>query len=377
MCCFWCVYKSMNCLRESQCPICRHQYYHFPTVCQMLHFLLLKIFSVAYKRRENQILEEEKKSGLYSPQFDPNTCESQAKFGHASIPSSSSIMNSAHNSCNVRTSECTKQSESFAHKEDESIINYEHSSDGKPNNIIETSMEGKNLLQEEFSLQQKISIVDVMCTTCNQLLFHPVVLNCGHVHCETCVIKIADEMLRCQVCQSPHPRGFPKVCLEFDHFLEEQFPIEYGQRKDATELRQIEVKGSLDDGNKGENIDRWSNLKSKVHIGIGCDYCGMFPILGDRYRCIECREKMGFDLCGDCYKSRSKLPGRFNQQHTSEHTFKHIQPNMVYNILMRLATGQLPSSSVDMDLLENLEITDRILLVDDDEDNQNDSEDSN
>jgi hypothetical protein len=56
ICCFWCVYKSMNCLRESQCPTCRHQYYHFPTVCQTLHFLLLKIYPVAYNRRINQTL---------------------------------------------------------------------------------------------------------------------------------------------------------------------------------------------------------------------------------------------------------------------------------------------------------------------------------
>ena len=49
-------------------------------------------------------------------------------------------------------------------------------------------------------------------------------------------------MLRCQVCQSPHPRGFPKVCLGLDHFLEELFPEEYEQRRDAVQLRQINVK---------------------------------------------------------------------------------------------------------------------------------------
>jgi hypothetical protein len=62
------------------------------------------------------------------------------------------------------------------------------------------------------------------------------------VYCETCVYKLADEMLRCQVCQSPHPRGFPKVCLEFDHFLEDQFPEEYARRRDAIELKDIKVK---------------------------------------------------------------------------------------------------------------------------------------
>lgn len=62
------------------------------------------------------------------------------------------------------------------------------------------------------------------------------------VYCETCVYKLADEMLRCEVCQSPHPRGFPKVCLEFSHFLEEQFAEEYARRSDAMELKEIKVK---------------------------------------------------------------------------------------------------------------------------------------
>lgn len=56
MCCFWCVHKSMSGVRESKCPTCRHQYYHFPTVCQLLHFLLLKLYPVAYNRRTNQTL---------------------------------------------------------------------------------------------------------------------------------------------------------------------------------------------------------------------------------------------------------------------------------------------------------------------------------
>lgn len=64
----------------------------------------------------------------------------------------------------------------------------------------------------------------------------------SQVYCETCVYKLADEMLRCQVCQIPHPRGFPKVCLEFDHFLEEQFPEEYAQRTDAIELKDVKLK---------------------------------------------------------------------------------------------------------------------------------------
>ena len=56
--CFWCVHRSMSGIGESRCPTCRHPYIHFPTICQMLHLLLLKLYPVAYKRRENQILGE-------------------------------------------------------------------------------------------------------------------------------------------------------------------------------------------------------------------------------------------------------------------------------------------------------------------------------
>ena len=53
----------------------------------------------------------------------------------------------------------------------------------------------------------------------------------------------------------------------------------------------------------------------------------MCPIIGERYKCIDCLEQIGFDLCEGCYNSSSKLPGRFNQQHKPDHKFKVVQPN--------------------------------------------------
>lgn len=35
------------------------------------------------------------------------------------------------------------------------------------------------------------------------------------------------------------------------------------------------LSGSLDNGNKGENVEWWSDPDSKVHIGVGCDFCGV------------------------------------------------------------------------------------------------------
>lgn len=40
---------------------------------------------------------------------------------------------------------------------------------------------------------------------------------------------------------------------------------------------------------------------------------------GKRYKCKDCKEKIGFDLFEACYSLTSKLPGRFNQQQTPDH----------------------------------------------------------
>lgn len=73
------------------------------------------------------------------------------------------------------TSECLEQSGSTANEGDEGTI----FSNREPD-IIGTPAKGKKMPQEELSVQRKLSVADVTCTMCKQLLFHPVVLNCGH-----------------------------------------------------------------------------------------------------------------------------------------------------------------------------------------------------
>lgn len=80
----------------------------------------------------------------------------------------------------------------------------------------------------------------------------------------------------------------------------------------------------------------------------------MCPIVGERYKCKDCKEKIGFDLCEGCYKSSSKLPGRFNQQHTPEHQFELIQPLQVRNVVLRL-----PPERFDEDGSSELEYGER------------------
>ena len=48
-----------------------------------------------------------------------------------------------------------------------------------------------------------------------------------------------------------------------------------------------------------------------LHILVICRY----PIVGKRWQCLECLERVGFDLCAACYERRADVVGRFNQHH--------------------------------------------------------------
>jgi Zinc finger, ZZ type len=58
-------------------------------------------------------------------------------------------------------------------------------------------------------------------------------------------------------------------------------------------------------------------LREYVHIGIGCDCCGAYPIRGKRFKCLDCPEAVGFDLCEACHRGSLVSYGRFNQRHVA------------------------------------------------------------
>ncbi|XP_009629471.1 E3 ubiquitin-protein ligase PRT1 [Nicotiana tomentosiformis] len=346
--CFWCIFKSMNTLMESNCPICRHPYHHFPSVCRLMHFLLVKLYPLDSARREKQVAEEEKEVGYFSPQFDDYLSESCGKTDLVldtasphSIPSQKcgSAGEGEHSSVVFPAISCSETKE-----------------DAKSKNL--------NFADEHTSASSKqVLITDLLCGICKLLLYRPVVLNCGHVYCENCVINPSDKLCRCPGCQLEHPNGYPNVCLVLEHFLEEQFPKLYAERKSASvdrSNRQIPATRDQDEAASCKSLPKFdlstwlTGGGPQVHFGVGCDYCGMYPIVGERYKCKDCKEKIGFDLCEGCYKSSSKLPGRFNQQHTPEHQFDLIQPLQVRNVVLRLQPERLEEDG-SIGLLEYIE----------------------
>ncbi|TMX03578.1 hypothetical protein EJD97_015692 [Solanum chilense] len=348
--CFWCIFKAMNTWRESNCPICRHPYHHFPSLCGLMHSLLLKLYPLASARRVKQVAEEEKEVGSCSPEFDDDLSEAGCKTDHVpdtasphsvSLQKCGSVGEGDHSSVDVSLDTVVPATSSS-----------EISKDAISKNL--------NFADEHTSASEKqMLMIDLLCGICKLLLCKPVVLNCGHVYCENCVIDPSDKLCRCPVCQLEHPNGFPNVCLILEHYLEEQFPKLYAERKRASVERsdcQIPSKRNRDEaaGCKsvpGFDLSTWlTGGGPQVHFGVGCDYCGMCPIVGERYKCKDCTEKIGFDLCEGCYKSSSKLPGRFNQQHTPEHQFELIQALHVRNVVLRVQPERLEGDNSDFQL---------------------------
>ncbi|CAK9141533.1 unnamed protein product [Ilex paraguariensis] len=81
--CFWCVFKAMDSWQESHCPVCREPYNHFPSICRLMHILLVKLYPIAYKRRKRQVLEGSKK-GAYISRIT-FSLETMVEEGRASI----------------------------------------------------------------------------------------------------------------------------------------------------------------------------------------------------------------------------------------------------------------------------------------------------
>ncbi|KAF2549724.1 hypothetical protein F2Q68_00034639 [Brassica cretica] len=110
--------------------------------------------------------------------------------------------------------------------------------------------------------------------------------------------------------------------------LEEFFPEKYSSRRSVIQktLANIQSYHKESTSSSDENNNNNNDL-SNVHVGIGCDSCGVYPIIGDRYSCKDCKEEVGYDLCKDCYETTSRVSGRFNQQHTSDHRLELDEVN--------------------------------------------------
>lgn len=84
----------------------------------------------------------------------------------------------------------------------------------------------------------------------------------------------------------------------------------------------------------------------RIHANVGCDGCDMMPIVGRRFKCLDCPESGGYDLCQNCHEggyclSRLSLDNCHGPQHRMEElTFSSpwvIQSLEVFKLLLCLS----------------------------------------
>lgn len=120
------------------------------------------------------IPEEEKEIGIFSPQFDGRQCEShgEGEFYQLGGPTYSSTIDFESNSWVDKGSTSDGISTNVRQLEshnDAAIVRKKSS--------YRNSNGTKSLACEE---KEEVLVADWLCAACKQLLFRPVVLNCGH-----------------------------------------------------------------------------------------------------------------------------------------------------------------------------------------------------
>ncbi|KAK9824211.1 hypothetical protein WJX72_008568 [[Myrmecia] bisecta] len=176
-----------------------------------------------------------------------------------------------------------------------------------------TSQDGQATFHEE----------EFLCSRpgCGRLLHNPVVLTCGH----TIVVRQTT------------------VCHQLSHLLQSLFPEAQQHRAQESSVRFRGLRALA-------QLTRDANTHF-THHGVGCDSCGVYPIVGRRYRCMDCQEKMGTDLCGPCMDRGLHVTGRFNQQHKPDHQMMLIKPRINELHILQAMNPELSMDSL-MYLLE-------------------------
>lgn len=118
--------------------------------------------------------EDERRYDFFSPQLD----------NHACGPLVDNECHHLNDSMQFSGIFCGSSSKTGSHENMEQLESVSvamNNGTSEQSSIEGITVAGKKLPPNELNHNCKqISIVDVLCTACKQLLIHPVVLNCGH-----------------------------------------------------------------------------------------------------------------------------------------------------------------------------------------------------
>uniref|UniRef100_A0A7S2HHZ9 ZZ-type domain-containing protein n=1 Tax=Alexandrium andersonii TaxID=327968 RepID=A0A7S2HHZ9_9DINO len=163
------------------------------------------------------------------------------------------------------------------------------------------------------------------CPVSDELVYEPCGLSSGSMVSAYCVPekgfkKDPDRLIACSL----HFQA-PKKCLALEAMVKTKFPKEYGQRANDLAKQGIQATGEHATGSYAQFPQ-----DEYIHWGLGCEGCGIWPIVGKAWYDADCPDKVGFHLCDQCYTfgyHRRVITGRFNQNHMPKNTMKEVQQN--------------------------------------------------
>lgn len=299
--CYWCLNKSMDMLGASSCPLCRGSFQHLPAPCVALSQHVKATFAEEYAAREAEvlILERDEYNATSPPLPDiagasPDFTCAQCGMLHA----------------RVRATVCGH----------------------------------------------------LLCKACSDVLLTPSAI-AANARCPKCASRLVSRPRLCGLvatlfgADSSEAASASSAASASEGAGASAAPVERatveGGVLAAATATATTAQGAAE--TVADEAESTAAVESFVHYGCGCDGCGSCPIVGRAYRCRDCPEAIGFDLCGACYDVRDSLTaGRFGQAHTAAHRFEerpcaqtwlHVvqaaHPNLSVNQIMQIANAAL------------------------------------
>ena len=343
--CYWCMHRAMDLLNETHhCPLCREEFTHFPAVCWPLQKYLTDTFWEMKQREEEVAKLEKEEYNAESPRApaalkskDQNRLEALLEIFQCveckKTPAPPTVLTCGHIVCCGTAETALRKKKTCPVKG--CIGKMAAAGQPKVCSVIDTIL-------REYMTEESYAEAASTSSCCGGILLD-----------SASSAANVDDMKDESISFAPGDR----VVIEG---LQSETGSKFNGKNAKIESHDIstsrytctilDVSPTVTISVKPENL-RKPKEDRYVHYGVGCDGCGVFPIIGKRWKCDDCSEEIGFDLCGDCYdagvhKREGNQVGRFNQQHRPDHNMVLMEQDDTFFHQLQRAHPNVPLSQL-------------------------------
>ncbi|KAK9865539.1 hypothetical protein WJX84_006645 [Apatococcus fuscideae] len=325
--CFWCFHQCMSPYNASKCPLCRAAFVHFPGVCRVLHLYLSKAFPDEYEIRDQENRDDEARTNKHSPdlptredgmddadlQIDDFKC---SRVGCNRLLCKPVVLNCGHAVCRS----CAPPPQQAGAEDSRPAVCSRCNNLALPNRSVCMQLDElvERLFPELYSERaQQLAEETSAAVACAAALEAATPKSAA----STTLTPAMDIVLPSAAASegSASAAGSPASSSS-----------DRGPATDSsiTPPSSAAAERPPDSGNhlRMSILRAIRDEHTFVHHGVGCDSCGICPVVGRCYHCQDCQDHVGFDLCSACHELGLHKTGRFNQQHTADHRMAVLKP---------------------------------------------------